>query len=84
MRTTRLEGGPEDGREIPFDSTLRVMVGFEYGWTYRCGALAYSSGHYTEGGTWVEPEFARTLDYVCDLCERYGVHDITSTEGEGR
>ena len=81
MREVVLTGGPLDGQSKVVYGGLKVALGQEYGWTYSCGWPAYASGMYSPIGEWIEPERDKQEAYVCDVCERYGSHDILPSAG---
>jgi hypothetical protein len=77
MSEVLLKGGPMDGRTMNIMGYgTKVALGWEYGWTFACGAPAYASGMYLRDGSWQDSERNKKLSDVCVQCQDYGTHDL--------
>ena len=83
MSEVALKGGPMDGRTMNIIGYgTKVALGYEYGWTFSCGAPTIASGIYLSDGSWQDAERNKTLTYVCSQCDDYGTHDLMIGEND--
>jgi hypothetical protein len=78
MNDVTLQGGPWDGRTMMIVGYgTKVALGYEYGWTFSCGAPAIASGMYLRDGLWQDAERDKVRPDVCVQCDDYGTHELT-------